>query len=306
MIEIREMEKGDLRPLLSFWNRNVIYDRLTMALLEVKTYGDMDFDPSLTLIAEESGRIVGFMMGVTRREDTQPNRGWIKLFVTDVSHRRQGIASELLQRIETELIRRGVRRLQLLDTPGNYLQPGIDPRYTEAIAFAERRGFQRFNDTSNLEVDLIGQTFGTKREEARLTSAGFEIRRARAEDWPQTQEFLRQHFLAWIPEVRVTFQNRPISLHLALFEKKIEAFSAYDANNLDTGWFGPMGTNPNLRGKGVGGVLLRRCLRDMKRQGHKISIIPWVGPIPFYLHYANAKVARVFWRYAKEISQSQV
>jgi GNAT superfamily N-acetyltransferase len=33
------------------------------------------------------------------------------------------------------------------------------------------------------------------------------------------------------------------------------------------GWFGPMGTHPDLRGLGIGSILLKRCLKDMKRNG---------------------------------------
>ena len=77
------------------------------------------------------------------------------------------------------------------------------------------------------------------------------------------------------------------------------AFSAYETNNKGTGWFGPMGTTEKARGKGVGGILLKRCINDLKKSGFEKAIIPWVGPIPFYMHYINSPVKRIFWRYEK-------
>ncbi|MDZ7341487.1 MAG: GNAT family N-acetyltransferase [candidate division KSB1 bacterium] len=303
MLEILPLSQVDQLPsLVEFWNRNVIYDPITINLLHEKTFGDPNFDPEMTLLAIEKGSIVSFMQGLIRLVDPEFKRGYVKLFATDISRRRQGLATMLLKKIEAEMKLRSVKTLRLLDCNPNYLQPGIDPRYTEAIAFAERNGFKRFADTSNLEVDLPNQDFDTSSEEQQLAREHIFIRRATQDDWPLVEELIVNHFKAWLPEIRTTYQNNPISLHIAEYHGKIEAFSAYDANNLNTGWFGPMGTNPILRGKGIGGILLKRCLNDMKKQGHKVSIIPWVGPIPFYLHYANARLTRVFWRYEKIIS----
>jgi N-acetylglutamate synthase-like GNAT family acetyltransferase len=266
-----------------------------------KTIGDPDFDSEMTLIAIEDGKILSFMQGLIRQIDPDLKRGYIKLFATDETKRRQGLATMLLKKIEATIKSQAVQTLRLLDSNPNYFQPGIDPRYTEAIAFAERNGFKRFADTSNLEVDLQNQEFDTSTEEKQLANEKIFIRRASQADWPLVEKLITQHFKAWLTEIKSTYQNDPISLHIAEYKGQIEAFSAYDANNLNTGWFGPMGTNPILRGKGIGGILLKRCLNDMKRQGHKVSIIPWVGPIPFYLHYANARLTRVFWRYEKEL-----
>lgn len=300
MYQIRRLSKTDLEKLQQFWNRNVIYDPVSLELLNEKIFDDKDYQPDLTLILEKDEMILSFMMGLTRQVDDK-KIAWIKLFATDENHRRQGLASELLNRIEAQLIDQKVTRIQIIDSTPNYLQPGIDPFYTEAVAFVERRGYKKIGDTSNLIADL-NQDFDTSDEEKSLAQRDIIIRRALPEDREGSLSLIRQFFAAWETEIEQTFKNRPISLHIALLNDRVEAFSAYDSNNFNTGWFGPMGTNPQKRGLGVGGILLKRCLQDMKNQGHKISIIPWVGPIPFYMHYANAKVGRIFWRYAKEIT----
>lgn len=304
MIEIKSINTTEQLPgVVAFWNRNVVYDPITEELLYEKTFADPEFNSEMTLIAIENGKILSFMQGLIRQIDVNLKRGYIKLFATDEASRRKGLATMLLKKIEAKMKSQDVETLRLMDCNPNYFQSGIDPRYTEAIAFAERNGFKRFADTSNLEVDLQNQDFDTSAEEKQLAHEKIFIRRASQTDWPLVEQLISQHFKAWLTEIKTTYQNDPISLHIAEYKGQIEAFSAYDSNNLNTGWFGPMGTNPILRGKGIGGILLKRCLDDMKKQGHKISIIPWVGPIPFYLHYANARLTRVFWRYEKIIGE---
>ena len=65
------------------------------------------------------------------------------------------------------------------------------------------------------------------------------------------------------------------------------------------GGFGPEGVEKSLRGLGVGGVLLLRCLGDMKSRGYARCEIGWVGPYAFYAKVADARVCRVFWQMEK-------
>ncbi len=65
--------------------------------------------------------------------------------------------------------------------------------------------------------------------------------------------------------------------------------------------FGPTGTEPSHRGRGLGRVLFYRCLRDLKEQGHATADICWVGPIGYYAHVADAWIHRVFWHLEKEV-----
>lgn len=302
MIKIRSVEISDLEALKEFWNRNVINDLVTVPLLKEKFHGDPDYDPALNLIVVDDSQIVAFMQGIVR-ELPEEKRGWIKLFATDECYRRQGLATRLLQQIEHEMLQRGVSRIGMIDSAPNYLQPGIDPFYTAAVAFVERHGYKRCGDTSNLKADLRKLNLDTQTDETEARKRGIIIRRAVESDRSKVIEFLNLYFAAWIPEVSNMFQNTPISLHLAFMGDELVAFSGHNGNNFNTGWFGPMGTNPNKRGLGIGGILLKRCLNDTKNEGFDYSIIPWVGPIPFYMHYADAHVCRVFWRYEKVLQK---
>jgi GNAT superfamily N-acetyltransferase len=194
-----------------------------------------------------------------------------------------------------------VASVRVGESAPNYLTPGLDARYTPGVLFFEKHGYRRIGETCNLEVELDVRPWDTGTEEAELAARGYTIRRAEKGDFGAIRAFLRDHWPAWIAEVEVALSNRPATLHLAWKAGEVVAFAAYDANNIGLGWFGPMGTAPSARGQGLGGVLLRRCLHDQRAQGHRRAIIPWVGPIAFYAHHADAALARIFYRYEKDL-----
>jgi GNAT superfamily N-acetyltransferase/predicted GNAT family acetyltransferase len=297
MTGFRPISESDVSELLALWSACFPYDPLSEGLLREKIWEDPDFDPELNLLAVASGRPVAFASAVVRPQFA-PRWGWIKLF-TLPGGELAGMGSELLAEVERRLAARGASILQIFDSAPNYLVPGVDPRYTRFLSFLEEHGYRRFDDTANMETELQSRTFDTAEEEARLAREGTEVRRARAEDREAVRTALSRYFPQWVPEVERTFANEPISLHLAFRGSRVVAFAAYDANNLGTGWFGPMGTVPWLRGRGIGRVLYLRCLRDLQAQGYKKAIIPWVGPVSFYYRASGAVVTRTFWRYRK-------
>ncbi len=240
------------------------------------------------------------MQGVSR--DIRGKRyGYIKLMVVAKQHRKQGIAYEMYQKLEHFFKSIKVDEIRIYDSPLNYFMPGIDPRYTAAVCFAERMGFVRNGDTSNLTVDLQNQDWNVDEDIERLKKDNIIVKRAEQQEKEELIEFVKIDWLLWQEEVEMAYRSTPPAIHIARKDEKIVAFSAHNGNNVGTGWFGPMGTSPVVRGKGIGGILLKLCLQDMKDEGQEKSIIPWVGPIPFYAHHANAKVERVFWRYKKEL-----
>lgn len=297
---MRPLRLEDANALRALWNRVARYDPLDPALFHEKVWGDPDYEPELALLVEEASRLCGFAMGVVRRSG-DVSRGYVKLIAVDESRWREGIGGQLLAEVEKRLRERGAMVGRVGESAPNYLLPGLDVRYTKAMLFFEKHGYERFGETYNLDVDLSAEDFSTGARERMLQDQGFTVRRATTEDRLAVFALLDAHWAAWKDEIERSLYNEPVSLHLALKDGRVLGFSAYDTNNLGTGWFGPMGTDPETRGLGIGGVLLRRCLRDQKAQGHARAIIPWVGPVAFYAHYAGANIARIFYRYEKKL-----
>lgn len=299
-MKVRRIKESDLEIVLSLWNRTMRYDQLSPELFEEKVWDDKNFSDDLTYVVEHEGQLIGFIMGVIRPGEPEPT-GYIKMLVIDARFQRKGIGGRLLKEMEKMLLSRGTKTIRLFESAPNYLFPGLDVRYTRAMVFFEKNGYERFGETFNMEVDLKSTFWDIQEQEKALIAQGWQIRRAEISDLPALESLLSVQWPAWLEEVRSGFHNQPISVHLAFHQKELAGFSAYDCNNKGTGWFGPMGTLPDFRRKGIGGVLLLRCLHDLQKQGHRFATIPWVGPIGFYVHYAGAEISRVFYRYQKVV-----
>ena len=296
--QIRIYRPEDLSSITEFLNANLDYDNMNESLLKEKLIEDPNWEPKKALICNDNDKILGFMQGVIR--DIRGTRyGYIKLMAVDKNYRRQGIARMLYEKLEGSFRSDSVDVVRIYDVPMNYFMPGIDPRYTEALCFAMRTGFKRFSDAVNLTVNLNELDWDTTEQEKALKIRGIEVRRIKAHEKQNVIDFVKEEWALWTYEVEMAYKDNPPSIHVAKLRGKIKAFSAHNGNNKGTGWFGPMGTHPDLRGKGIGSILLKRCLNDMRLMGQKSAIIPWVDHLDFYVHHTNARVDRVFWRYEK-------
>lgn len=296
---LRPLRRPDAEALLGLWNRAAAHDPLSPALFEEKVWADPGVTPDLALAADDGGEIAGFAVGVVRPAEGGP-RGVIKLLAVAPERQREGIGSRLVDALESAMRDAGATTVRLGESPPNYLTPGLDPRYTRAMLLFEQRGYERLQEAYHMAADL-NQPFDTAEAERALDADGVTVRRAAPDDRPAVEAFLEKNWPPWQAEVGRTFENEPVSLHLALEGGAVLGFSAYDANNVGTGWFGPMGTAAAARGRGVGAVLLKRCLADMRAQGHATSTIPWVAPIAFYAHHVGAEISRIFYRYEKRL-----
>ncbi|WP_461630982.1 GNAT family N-acetyltransferase [Labilibaculum euxinus] len=300
---IRQYHDNDFDEVLTLCQNTHKFDSFTKELLHEKIYEDPFFNPEIIWVTTEGNAIVGFLMGTCRMDIRGVNYGYVKLMAVQESHRRKGIARSMYELLEKELRSRKVDVMRLGDVPMNYFMPGIDPRYTPALCFAMRMGFNRFMDTSNLVVNLSDREWSDEKKIMTLKSENIEVSRATKEDKDELMDFVAEEWKLWQYELEMACKSNPIAIHIAKMNGKIKAFSAHSANNKGLPWFGPMGTHPDLRGKGMGKVLLYRCMEDLKNIGFKTAIIPWVGPIDFYSHHAGAVVERVFWRYEKKLTE---
>jgi predicted N-acetyltransferase YhbS len=293
-MRIRLLQREDCDAVLGTWNAAASYDPLTPALLQEKTWDDPDFEPRLALVAEDGGRITGLGVGVQR----DGRRGFVKLLAVAPDCQRRGIGTRLLSALEIGLGDTGATTVRVLESAPNYVAPGVDTRYEAALGFFEAAGYARVGEACNLAVDLAA--LGDCVDEP---SSGFFVRRAAPGDRAALHSFLRRHWPSWRAETDRALANTPSTLHVALRGETVVGFAAFDANNLGTGWFGPMGVAPAERGTGLGRMLLRRCLDDMRAQGHDAATIAWVDNAGFYEHCAGAVPSRRFIRLEKKISQ---
>ncbi len=218
------------------------------------------------------------------------------LGVTPVA-RGRGVGSALLTACEAAAREAGEPRLRALDQPGNYLAPGIDVGNDQVIGWLERRGWVRDGEArANVVIAVRDNPRVTRARAAALADAvraqGYEVRRARLAETELLDAIAQEFAGAWPFEVAAAL-HAPVGVHVAVREGAYCAFAAHDGNNRGLGWFGPTGTWPAHRGKGLGEALLLACLVDVAEH-HARCEIAWIGPRPFYDKAAGIVEDRAF------------
>ncbi|MEU8299345.1 GNAT family N-acetyltransferase [Micromonospora sp. NPDC048909] len=258
--------------------------------------------PVFALGAYRGAELVGVLIGSMSAAD--PRLGHVDLVAVAPEHRRRGAGRALLAGAERQLADRGAAEVLLAGNPPYYAWPGIDVRYTPAVCAALALGYQQdrtaWNMTADLSYDESPALRSTQAAERRLAGQGVTVRRAEPADLPALAAFARSTFGgAWDGELAGSVGRPGAGCHLAERDGEVIGFAAYGSSR--PSWFGPMGTAPAAEGSGIGGVLLRRCLRDQHDMGLESAQIGWVGPVPFYSGSSGARIERVFFLYRRTI-----
>jgi predicted GNAT family acetyltransferase len=125
--------------------------------------------------------------------------------------------------------------------------------------------------------------------ESKLHNENIIFRRPIPPEKSFIKDWVNLHFgTYWSNEVDVAFSYLPVHCYIAQRGQEILGFACYEATAKN--FFGPTGTVENLRGKGIGKVLLIKSLQALKEMGYAYAIIGGVGPAEFYKHTVNAVV----------------
>jgi GNAT superfamily N-acetyltransferase len=231
---------------------------------------------------------------------------WLRVLAVTRAARRRGAGSALLAACEDVARVAGEPRVRALDEPGNYLAPGVDARDVDTLGWLDRRGWRRVGEPRcNIAIAVRGNPRVDPRRADELTAAaatrGYTIRRARADERALVDAVASEFGGAWPFEISRALAGDPPGVHVAIGGDGYCAFAAHDGNNRGLGWFGPTGTWPAHRGKGLGEALLLACLIDVAT-AHERCEVAWIGPRPFYERAAGIVDERRFIAIAKELT----
>jgi mycothiol synthase len=306
-LDFRPSREGDLPGIATLFESTLIYDRPNESYVRYLLAEDPDYDPGLIWVAEDAGRIAGVVVASLPDERLQCPGG-IKLFAVAEEHRRQGVATRLFDLAEEALRAQGVTECVAVNCGHNRLTLGLDVRYTAALCLLLGRGYQQLGTSQDMSVPLVAPdapNLDTTAAEMRLRDRGVVVRRARPEEKGWVCDGVAQTMAppiparrwAYLAEQAFRYENPRIEVAQDVNTGAFMGFAAYDAARW--GALGPMGVSPDAQRFGLGGVLLKRCLRDMREDGLERAEIFSVGPIPFYAKTVDARISRVFYRYAK-------
>lgn len=249
------------------------FDLLSTSSVERAIFDEPD--PSRTYAHFDTG-LEGVASAVVRGEN-----GYVKFLAVHPRARLRGLGSRLLEVAESFCRDNGASSVQIGNSAPFYVVPGVDVRVTEAICFLQSRGYRRAGEAVNQSVRLLG-----------LDEPALPCHDADGYDLDRIMPWVVEHYPNWIAELQRSFDLGTTVVHDDL------GFACYDVNR--DGWFGPMATRPDVRGRnGVGTATLLAVLHRMRARGYDHVEIAWSGPLLFYLKAVGARISRVFWTFAK-------
>ncbi len=141
---------------------------MTASLLEDVVFAKGYFDHAGLIVAEDQGRIIGFIhAGFGFNDDCSaldPQRGVISMLIVHPRHRRKGVGSALLARAEQYLAEHGATTIQggewgdaspfYAGLYGQSACPGILKSAEAAVAFFLAAGYEACAETRQLRLEL--------------------------------------------------------------------------------------------------------------------------------------------------------
>jgi GNAT superfamily N-acetyltransferase len=310
-IKIVQLTESNLRSVYEMCEKNILFYSYSFQTFKRATLMDEAYNPELSIVAlDRNNNPIAFFFAVFRSCALIKSRykAILKMFIVERNNRYQGIGTimmnELFKRIKKQEKAVWRMKVSVMDSNPRYWWPGLDPRHTEAYFFLKKFGFKKYfiqRFRTDLEVDVDD----FPKEEPLKKINGYIISRVLQSDKEEIEVFVKKYFGrgTWPEEVLISFENNPPTTFIARDpnNNKIAGFAAHSINY--GGDFGPTGVLKNLRGKGIGGLLLKWCLWDIKKMNVNKCIIKWVmGKTRyFYLKSANARISQIYWPMSKRI-----
>jgi len=286
VIKVRGYRSSDEGKLLDLWNIALPYDQIDRRTFHRKVLLDPNFDPDWLLVAEVDGQVVGFCLCLIRKVPMEkvglePERGWITAFAVHPKWRRKGVGTSLLERA-LQLFSDANRKEVLISpyTP-NYFVPGVDEsNYAEGLNFLLRRGFEIINRPISMDANIVLFDYApyVEREE-RLREQGIEVRNLKPNEIPDLMAFLKAHMPGdWVRHARDLLLDITKGLGdydqfiVAWCKDEIVGYCQFEGEH-----FGPYGVRSDMQGRGIGTVLMAKCLETMKRKGHHNAWVLWTS-----------------------------
>jgi mycothiol synthase len=288
-MQIRPYQGSDEAEVLAVWHASMTHDPLSLDLFRTKVLLDPNFRPANLPVAVEDGRIVGFALAITRQvplflQGLEPDKAWITAFGVHPDYRRCGIGQALFEHICERLRADGRQTLDISPYVPNYFVPGVDVKaYPDTIAFLENGvGFKTLYQAISMGADLTDFQIPPEINalaEKREREDGITIQPITSADLPDVMPFITKHFgWDWYRHTQEYlldyFGGSPRRICFLVARQRGEVVGYCQQRDER---FGPFGVREDCRSKGIGRLLLFRCLAMMSAQHVFYAYFLWTG-----------------------------
>ena len=236
-------------------------------------------DPGVVLATPEG---TGAVVATVRRWDSLAI-GYVKVLAVHPGARRLGVGRALLEAAEKWAVAEGAVEMYLGGSAPFYLWPGVDVRALPMLCLAEAAGYQEMGAALNMSVPT---TF-----RAAMPSGTEVVRVLEDELAARTEAMIGSIWPEWVAEARRAMEQGSCLVAVETATGAVVGFACHSVNR--AAWFGPTGTDPAHRHRGIGLGLLGEVCKDLMVASYGDTEICWLGPLGFYSS-AGGAVSRVF------------
>ncbi|MDQ0994399.1 GNAT family N-acetyltransferase [Streptomyces sp. V3I7] len=307
--EIRGFRVGDGPQLVEVWRRSAPADPLTPDRFRTLVLLDPNFDPQGLRVAVAGGRVVGAAYAVRRLTamtgaDLGPEQGWIPFFFVDPAARGHGLGRRLLTDALDWLHGHGRTRVDFASYTPNYVVPGLDAEaYPEAAGLLQSLGFRTLYEAAAMDRGLVGYRFpedvALRLDE--LTARGWRFTTPSDDDLVDLVALAGRHFTPdWARAIRECLAaGTPLDRIVVARDPsgRLVGWAMHGAYEAVDERFGPFGVLEEMRGTGLGKVLLHLVLERMRARGAHSAWFLWTGeqsPAGHLYRKAGFTTTRVF------------
>ncbi|MFJ9865667.1 GNAT family N-acetyltransferase [Streptomyces sp. NPDC101165] len=306
---IRGFRTGDGPQLVEAWRRSAPADPITPDRFRSLVLLDANFDPEGLRVAVDGDRVVGAAYAVRRLTpmsgtDLEPEQGWIPFFYVDPADRGRGLGRRLLTDALDWLHGHGRTRVDFSSYTPNYILPGLDVEaYPEAATLLESLGFRTLYEAAAMDRSLVGyrlpEDVACRADE--LTARGHRFATPSDDDLVELISLAGNHFNPdWARAIReCPAAGTPLDRIVVARDPagRLVGWAMHGAYESVDERFGPFGVLEEMRGTGLGKVLLHLVLERMRARGAHSAWFLWTGersPAGHLYRTAGFTTTRVF------------
>lgn len=307
MIEVRQLEKGDIKSLKSICDRcfgsefHITEDKLRQNIFEAEDYFK---DAGFFIEDSTDGSGIGFIaVKLSKNADIYPDTAWITLFGVIPEKRMSGYGTMLWDKALEVMKKSGVKRIYIGQDFKNFFS-GIPAPCEENIGFFKNKGFEvNTEDHYDLEADIQKNILMDD-----FKSDAFKESFYVTEYLGESSDligFLHAEFPGrWESEAKEALEGEKRGEEIVLLraesDKELVGYCMLDSSNENLGGLGPIGIAKKIRGRHVGDYILWESLMRLRSLGVKRVNIDWTILKNYYGQFGFVP-ARVYRGAYKEI-----
>lgn len=316
-IEIRPYGFGEEPKIISLWDKCLDKDPINLEVFERKIILDPNFEADGFLLAEGKGELLGFSYNIVRQypyfkeeAERDKDKGWIVAFGVVPEAYGSDIGDRLIQ--ESIKYHKGKRRKVIIYGMylPNYFTPGLDAdSYPHEYNILKRNGFKDVAASFGMDANLwpmFEHLENIAKIEEKLREEGIEVRGLTSRYLNPLMTFLRKYWQGdWYRHAReLLLHNRKEQVIIAAKGHEVVGYCQFWGGEgyewyMPGSHFGPFGVREDMRRRGIGRVLLYKCLRAMKENGVHNAFFMSTGADARRLYERLGFKASRVWRHMK-------